>query len=115
MGILFPKPMPYVAIPECICVKTIKIKLVILDVPILDFSFYTGLWHTTNQKLNKCKVISSLIRSPFICVPSIPCGVFCTIHTLYQSGTLPFSVALRELPYTVTLFDRATEYGSSGH
>ena len=32
-----------------------------------------------------------------------------------QSGTLPFLVALRELPYTVTLFDRATEYGSSGH
>ena len=32
-----------------------------------------------------------------------------------QSGTLPFSVALRELPYTVTLFDRATENGSSGH
>ena len=33
----------------------------------------------------------------------------------YQSGTLPFSVALRELPYTVTPFDRATENGSSGH
>ena len=32
-----------------------------------------------------------------------------------QSGTLPFSVAVRELPYTVTLFDRATEYGSSSH
>ena len=27
--------------------------------------------------------------------------------TTNQSGTLPFSVALRELPYTVTLFDRA--------
>ena len=33
----------------------------------------------------------------------------------HQSGTLPFSVALRELPYTVTLFDRATKNGSSGH
>ena len=64
---------------------------------------------------------------------SSPVAVSKNTKQAYQSGTLPFSVALRELPYTVTPFERATvlalrelpytvtpferatENGSSGH
>ena len=75
--------------------------------------FYVYFWMDVlkwiKYKINDLLSLAIVAHEVLISQSSSVCNKILT-H-IEQSGTLPFSVALRELAYTVTPFDRATENG----